>query len=437
MPIMSPKPRTSRTEGESKPWIASTPMRPSRSARSGSLSRIVYSIAARPEGRERLAELPSPGGAQRAHRPRVESPHRGDDSRPAGRGPRELDRGLDRLGTGIAQEDSVQVPRGHGEQFLDEGRLGIGPERRADVDELLGLTRNGLDDRGVAVAEIPDAEGGPAIDVLMVRVVPQRRHRSAHEGELSLGRTREFDGPRVRGAQEITVPMPSRARSTGSGCKEEAMTTRGTPPSSASPAAINFFFIRPYAKSMNWRRRARGTSRINVEGSLGSRSRPGTFVSRTRASASIATATWAAIRSASALISSPWGVTPGGEITGTYPASKRSRIKVAFTRSTVPEWSSFTSSTRPLSTERTASLRRPVRRPPSTPLRPTAGAPRDWRRATIVVFSFPVRAIVKTSIVSRSVYRDTIPLGEVSQRIGRPRASASRSTSFEPPWTRT
>src|SRR5207247_2650414 len=121
-------------------------------------------------------------------------------------------------------------------------------------------------------------------------------------------------------------------------------------------AAINFFFIRPYAKSMNWRRRARGTSRINVEGSLGSRSRPGTFVSRTRASASIATATWAAIRSASALISSPWGVTPGGEITGTYPASKRSRIKVAFTRSTVPEWSSFTSSTRPLSTERTASL---------------------------------------------------------------------------------
>src|SRR5205823_3285328 len=84
--------------------------------------------------------------------------------------------------------------------------------------------------------------------------------------------------------------MPSRARSTGSGCKEEAMMTRGTPPSSASPAAINFFFIRPYAKSMNWRRRARGTSRINVEGSLGSRSRPGTFVSRTRASASIATA---------------------------------------------------------------------------------------------------------------------------------------------------
>src|SRR5207237_5826670 len=144
--------------------------------------------------------------------------------------------GLDRLGTGIAQEDSVQVPRGHGEQFLDEGRFRIGPERRADVDELLGLTRNGIDDRGVAVAEISDAEGGPAIDVLLARVVPQRRHRSAHEGRLSLGRTREFDGPRVRGAHEITVPMPSRARSTGSGCEGAAVRTAGTEPCRPTPA---------------------------------------------------------------------------------------------------------------------------------------------------------------------------------------------------------
>src|SRR5207302_1970519 len=202
------------------------------------------------EGLERLAELSSPGGAQRTHRPPMESRHRGDDC-------------------------------------------------------------------GVAMAEVPDAEGRPAIDVLPARVVPQRRHRSANEGGLSLQRAREFDGPRGRGAHEITVPMPSRARSTGSGCWEEAMTTRGTPPSSASPAAINFFFIRPYAKSMKVRRRSRGTSRIKVDGSLGSRSRPGTFVSSTGAWAAIATATWAAIRSASALINSPWGVTPGGEITGT------------------------------------------------------------------------------------------------------------------------
>src|SRR5438132_5872582 len=75
---------------------------------------------------------------------------------------------------------------------------------------------------------------------------------------------------------------------------------------------------------------ARGTSAITLAGSLGSRSNPGTFVRRTRVSAFIATAIWAATRSASALISSPRGVTPGGEITGTYPASKRSWIKLAF-----------------------------------------------------------------------------------------------------------
>src|SRR5213080_3258625 len=62
--------------------------------------------------------------------------------------------------------------RGATESNFDEGRFRIGPERRADVDELLGLTRNGLDDRGVAVAEISDAEGGPAIDVLLARLVP-------------------------------------------------------------------------------------------------------------------------------------------------------------------------------------------------------------------------------------------------------------------------
>src|SRR5213076_1264203 len=38
------------------------------------------------EGLERLAELSSPGGAQRTHRPPMESPHRGDDLRAAGRG---------------------------------------------------------------------------------------------------------------------------------------------------------------------------------------------------------------------------------------------------------------------------------------------------------------------------------------------------------------
>ena len=32
---------------------------------------------------------------------------------------------------------------------------------------------------------------------------------------------------------------------------------------------------------------------------------------------------------------------------------------------------------------------------------------------------------------------ETIPLGEVIHRIGRPSASASRSTSLDPPWTRT
>ena len=88
---------------------------------------------------------------------------------------------------------------------------------------------------------------------------------------------------------------------------------------------------------MNVRSCARGTSGIRVNGLLGSRNRPGTFVKRTRVSAFIATATCAAIRSASALMSSPRAVTPGGEMTGTYPASNSSWISPVFTRSTIPE----------------------------------------------------------------------------------------------------
>src|SRR5438093_7719574 len=274
-------------------------------------------LEARDEGLERLAELPPPRRAQRAHRASVEPPHRGDDLRPARGRPRELDRRLDRFGSGIAQEHAAEVPRGDGEEPLRERGLRVRPERRADVDQLLGLRCDRLDDRRVAVPEVPDAERGAAVDVLVPLVVPEGRHGPPHERRRPLRGARELHGPRVHRVQAITVPIPDSARSTGSGCWEDAMMTCFTPPSRASCAAISFFFIRPYAKFMKNVRRSRGTTGITVEGSLGSRRSPGTFVNRINVSAFIATATWAAIRSASVLISSPRGVTPGGETTGT------------------------------------------------------------------------------------------------------------------------
>src|SRR6266545_4935426 len=261
---------------------------------------------ARDQGLERFPEILPPRRAEGSHRPPVEAAHRRDDLRAARRRPGEL---------------------------LLRGR----PERRADVDQLPRLRGDRLDDCGVAVAEVAHAERGAAIDVLAAVLVPEARHRSAHERRRALRRACELCGPCLDRDHEITVPIPSSARSTGSGCREEAITTRATPPSRASCAVISFFFIRPYAKSMNVRSCARGTSGMRVNGLLGSRKRPGTFVRRMRVSASIATATCAAIRSASALMSSPRAVTPGGEMTGTYPASNSSWISPVFTRSTVPE----------------------------------------------------------------------------------------------------
>src|SRR6266487_273794 len=279
-----------------------------------------YVHEARDERLERLPEVPPPRRAERPHRPPVEASHRRDDLRAARRRARELEGRLDRLGAGVAQEDPLQIRGRDGEELLDERLLRGRAERRADMDQVSRLRGDRLDDRGVAVAEVPHPERSAAIDVLVAVLVPEGRDRSAGEPRRPFRGTRELRGPRLDRDHEITVPIPSSARSTGSGTREEAITTRGTPPSSASPAAISFFFIRPYAKSMNDRSCARGTSGMRLDGSLGSRKRPGTFVRRTRTSACIATATCAAIRSASALMSSPRGVIPGGEMTGTYPA---------------------------------------------------------------------------------------------------------------------
>src|SRR5436309_2271317 len=269
------------------------------------------------EGLERLPEVPPPRRAERAHRAAVEPAHRGDDLRPARGRAGELQRRLDRLGPRVAQEHPPQVPGRDGEEAPRERGLRVRAKRGADVDQLPRLGGDRLDDRGVAVSQVPDAEGCAAVHVLFPLLVPQGRAKSPHERRGPPRGARELDRPRVHRAQAITVPIPSSARSTGSGCWEDAITTRRTPPSSASCAAISFFFILPYAKFMKNVIRSRATSGISVVGSLGSRRRPGTFVNKTRVSAFIATATCAATRSASVLISSPRGVTPGGETTGT------------------------------------------------------------------------------------------------------------------------
>src|SRR5436309_2687433 len=269
------------------------------------------------EGLERLPEVPPPRRAERAHRAAVEPAHRGDDLRPARGRAGELQRRLDRLGPRVAQEHPPQVPGCDGEEAPRERGLRVRAKRGADVDQLPRLGGDRLDASGVAVSQVPDAEVCAAVHVLGPSVVPQGRAKSPHERRGPPRGARELDRPRVHRAQAITVPIPSSARSTGSGCWEDAITTRRTPPSSASCAAISFFFILPYAKFMKNVIRSRATSGISVVGSLGSRRRPGTFVNKTRVSAFIATATCAATRSASVLISSPRGVTPGGETTGT------------------------------------------------------------------------------------------------------------------------
>ena len=94
------------------------------------------------------------GQRERAHGATVEAALEGDDPRPSGVEAGELDRTLNRLRSGVAQEDTRRLGKGGDARELlaefDVARLVEVGGR--DVDQPLGLLLDGGHDRGVAVA---------------------------------------------------------------------------------------------------------------------------------------------------------------------------------------------------------------------------------------------------------------------------------------------
>jgi len=83
---------------------------------------------------------------------------------------------LDRLGAAVAEEGLLQSAGGHLGELLGEGAdAGHVVHVRAGMDELLGLCLGGLQDLGVVMPGVGDADAGEAVDVLCaVGVVEER-----------------------------------------------------------------------------------------------------------------------------------------------------------------------------------------------------------------------------------------------------------------------
>src|SRR5712691_3883604 len=131
-----------------------------------------------------VEEAPHAALGGRRHRPAgrpVVTAVGGENRRRARVPARRLDRELDRVGPGGAEDDALlalsrrqlrQPPRQPLARLVREVEV---------VDELLRLRPHGLQDGGMPVAQVRDGEAGQHIDVLLVVCVPDARALAAHD----------------------------------------------------------------------------------------------------------------------------------------------------------------------------------------------------------------------------------------------------------------
>jgi len=162
---------------------------------------------------------PASGGPCGIHGPPVERVVERDDVLLARGGPRELDRGVDRLGARVGEQEGREAFRGHLQEPVDEPRHGYVARKDVllRVDERGRLVRHGARDARVAVArrEHADARGHveelPAVGAFDVRAA-RRDGNVLREGRDPPGEM-GADGARgVRGVGECEGL--ERARST-------------------------------------------------------------------------------------------------------------------------------------------------------------------------------------------------------------------------------
>jgi ParB family chromosome partitioning protein len=104
----------------------------------------------------------------------VESAGEGDDGRAAGRGARDLDRVLDRLGAGGDEDGFLPEVARHGlvEALGQPHVIFIGHDLMAGVGEVVELVLDGGDHLGVAVAGVDHGDAGSEVDVAPALHVP-------------------------------------------------------------------------------------------------------------------------------------------------------------------------------------------------------------------------------------------------------------------------
>src|SRR5690606_26362868 len=124
-----------------------------------------------------------------------------------------------------------------------------------------------------------DADASGAVDVLTAALVVEHRARATLEDERGLEQRRavrrlQREHVRARnrrhGARSAvahgrtTVPAPASAWLTGPATRASPITTRPTPPASASPAPSSFLFMRPSARGIARSRSAARSSAIRL-----------------------------------------------------------------------------------------------------------------------------------------------------------------------------
>ena len=120
------------------------------------------------------------GRRQGAQGTAVETALRGDDPVPVARAvavvgvaPRQLDRGLDRLGAAVAEEGAVEQTLRGLHQQLARPLLFADPEEVRDVQVAPGLARDRLGQGRVAVAQGRNRDAGQEVEVLAAPDVPE------------------------------------------------------------------------------------------------------------------------------------------------------------------------------------------------------------------------------------------------------------------------
>jgi ParB family chromosome partitioning protein len=146
-------------------------------------------------------------GAQRAVRAPVEGAVDRDDVAALAGLAGALDRGLDRLGAAVGEEDApAERPRA---EPLGQAGHRLGVEEVADVEQPARLLAHGGDDGRVAVPDARHADAGEEVEVLVAVRVPQPRALAAVERDRV---------PRVRRHERRAVDRRAHARP-GSSCR--------------------------------------------------------------------------------------------------------------------------------------------------------------------------------------------------------------------------